>query len=214
MEPRSAERGNNFARRLLSEFAICFNGATLSRTWKHLRQRSRAPVERASMEPRSAERGNRRRDRVLAFDEELQWSHAQPNVETARLRRSPSRRRVYMQLQWSHAQPNVETVENVHRFDSFQSASMEPRSAERGNVQPRISPFINPVLQWSHAQPNVETEFFPLPFRADVGLQWSHAQPNVETNVIGIVVEVFPSFNGATLSRTWKHRHGDGRLPP
>ncbi len=135
MEPRSAERGNIPMCAQLSGIVKCFNGATLSRTWKrifvtvarHQPQgfngatlsrtwklpsrpgRDRA-VSVASMEPRSAERGNlikngkcqscggRFNGATLSrtwkpfeiteqelWDIMLQWSHAQPNVETAHI---------------------------------------------------------------------------------------------------------------------------------
>ncbi len=60
----------------------------------------------------------------------LQWSHAQPNVETER---KIGERRKAGPLQWSHAQPNVET---------------------KGQQQIKL---LQLALQWSHAQPNVET---------------------------------------------------------
>ncbi len=109
----------------------------------------------------------------------LQWSHAQPNVETARRTfQSPVRgggfngatlsrtwkltlngERVsgVQRLQWSHAQPNVETLLDEGLITEDQ------------------------VLQWSHAQPNVETEWVEDAITAAQKLQWSHAQPNVET---------------------------------
>ncbi len=58
MEPRSAERGNVF------------------------RTRTVASRPTASMEPRSAERGNGATEGAVFDPDALQWSHAQPNVET------------------------------------------------------------------------------------------------------------------------------------
>ncbi len=109
-------------------------------------------------------------------------------------------------LQWSHAQPNVETGTTLVEAARGYLASMEPRSAERGNEMWISILARNIALQWSHAQPNVET--FKARKRSDKransfngatlsrtwkpvglynfglyssGLQWSHAQPNVET---------------------------------
>ncbi len=156
-----------------------FNGATLSRTWKRPRRadrrRRQARFNGATLS-RTWKR-NTDRDQPIAHCA-LQWSHAQPNVETRAAERrddhfsddasmeprsaergndaaSASRLRAKM-LQWSHAQPNVETILDVHRFNPFKRASMEPRSAERGNSD------LSRLVCW-------------------------HS-----------------SFNGATLSRTWK----------
>src|SRR5882672_4936044 len=85
-----------------------FNGATLSRTWK---------LERDL----EGETGLR----------VLQWSHAQSNVETRQIGNNLGQR---IGLQWSHAQSNVETWKGRRdRPASRISASMEPRSVERGN---------------------------------------------------------------------------------
>ncbi len=84
------------------------------------------------MEPRSAERGNV----ALSYRESVTASR----------------------LQWSHAQPNVETGTVTKVAIVVISASMEPRSAERGNSLPVTwSGTGSAALQWSHAQPNVET---------------------------------------------------------
>ncbi len=158
----------------------------------------------------------------------LQWSHAQPNVETCKIILS-----VFFgtMLQWSHAQPNVETRSDCSLRRQMLKASMEPRSAERGNFETVRAQFFLPIasmeprsaergnihkepknyllrisLQWSHAQPNVETTFarhFDVIIPAQ--LQWSHAQPNVETaRNESACNRGGRSFNGATLSRTWK----------
>ncbi len=58
------------------------------------------------MEPRSAERGNAPLATCLSRYRPLQWSHAQPNVETAQAAPHAPLENL---LQWSHAQPNVET---------------------------------------------------------------------------------------------------------
>ncbi len=107
MEPRSAERGNKPFAIGFSRHLQRFNGATLSRTWK--------PVLRYSPVSGNA----------------LQWSHAQPNVETSSGIADSS---VQPGLQWSHAQPNVETRGMTYLNSAKKRASMEPRSAERGNA--------------------------------------------------------------------------------
>ncbi len=107
MEPRSAERGNARCSGGTRIPKVRFNGATLSRTWK-------------------------------------------PDACNQALK-------VAQELQWSHAQPNVETIFVAAPHERLTQASMEPRSAERGN----------PALRRS------------LTSRI--------------------------RFNGATLSRTWKH---------
>ena len=83
MEPRSVERGNPKRAGRPCKPRSCFNGATLSRTGKRV--------------PLFAPFGN---------NPELQWSHAQSNVETAIAPLGDPRQFV---LQWSHAQSNVET---------------------------------------------------------------------------------------------------------
>ncbi len=180
MEPRSAERGNDVAESAASVSCWSFNGATLSRTWKHrsmianrfatrrfngatlsrtwkpmpYRRRDRGVA--ASMEPRSAERGN---DSIAA---RAKRSSCRFNGATlSRTWKLSSAKgncvRLFL-LQWSHAQPNVETVWSRRRCATNDTASMEPRSAERGNTLDRIP---------------------------------------IGTRQCG--------FNGATLSRTWKH---------
>ena len=131
MEPRSAERGNTPHTLPAPHRQSCFNGATLSRTWKQVGVVCAHDPNEASMEPRSAERGNVKREIENRYMRELlQWSHAQPNVETPP-KRAPIRWR--FRLQWSHAQPNVETDLRHTGATRIVSASMEPRSAERGN---------------------------------------------------------------------------------
>ncbi len=132
MEPRSAERGNNSLNPCECMPQTGFNGATLSRTWKPDLQGD-----------------------AWFLSTPLQWSHAQPNVETPRwIPRSPATTRRFngatlsrtwkpkarlraaitaARLQWSHAQPNVETIAKAAKAYKPKRASMEPRSAERGN---------------------------------------------------------------------------------
>ncbi len=203
MEPRSAERGNApGADAGPGRVAIA---SMEPRSAERGNAASHPPGEGrndASMEPRSAERGN---------------VQLRGNSQTPKL------------LQWSHAQPNVET-RCRDRFDTeFSGASMEPRSAERGNPAVAGKLLHRVRLQWSHAQPNVETCSSGAWPRKLGWLQWSHAQPNVETPIESVVVFqklmasmeprsaergnradlsetslIRECFNGATLSRTWK----------
>ncbi len=133
MEPRSAERGNRRSTSISAPWNACFNGATLSRTWKHRQITIQQYHEFvASMEPRSAERGNGLSRRRNGRRRWLQWSHAQPNVET----RKPS--------PWRHAagrasmEPRSAERGNARSLNRshcrMAQASMEPRSAERGNA--------------------------------------------------------------------------------
>ncbi len=276
MEPRSAERGNFWADFGAKIGLESFNGATLSRTWKPRLRGFFARGSLASMEPRSAERGNGYFDACPASKfRALQWSHAQPNVETqkpgsllrlqsrasmeprsaergnkalTRTRRlrlpsfngatlsrtwKPSRRRRFRNACSSFNGATLSRTwkpRPAHQSSSEPRASMEPRSAERGNNGQfwNTLPII-PALQWSHAQPNVETLLLVSDqvqynlgfngatlsrtwkhpskrrFAPSLGrLQWSHAQPNVETKSNKEIADLVGSFNGATLSRTWK----------
>ncbi len=131
MEPRSAERGN---------FA-----------WAH----SSGRIQTASMEPRSAERGNfldRHEDQTGVSG--LQWSHAQPNVETS-ARPLPLTCNTSASMEPRSAERGNK-VNYVIRVKA-KTASMEPRSAERGNCGIGGHAASTLALQWSHAQPNVET---------------------------------------------------------
>ncbi len=157
MEPRSAERGNLKAMLLMCISIQRFNGATLSRTWKR---------------PRPAS-GCRCRRRFNGATLSRTWKQ-RAGCDDCGPRRTT--------LQWSHAQPNVETCQLSPNGADARAASMEPRSAERGNSGGiQLVATYTKELQWSHAQPNVETAF-AVGARTQRGqLQWSHAQPNVET---------------------------------
>ncbi len=155
MEPRSAERGN-----------LSFSLPPLHRL-------------KASMEPRSAERGNMGLCALILSQSPLQWSHAQPNVETG----------------WRRSACGLRTTR-------FNGATLS-RTWKRRRLRFKTSTLCS--LQWSHAQPNVETSGYRQIIRPERVLQWSHAQPNVETTgIFSRVPKVFVGFNGATLSRTWK----------
>ncbi len=106
MEPRSAERGNRDTNDSKALLRACFNGATLSRTWKHIIEHALLRVTMASMEPRSAERGNHsncgHKDSPFIASMEPRSAERGNNND---YRKGTERNR----------------------------ASMEPRSAERGN---------------------------------------------------------------------------------
>ena len=113
-------------------YSCCFNGATLSRTWKRCRGwvgllrpsgfngATLSRTWKRSVSPRVTVGANR-----------LQWSHAQPNVET---------RQVLIALnRVKHASTEPRSAERGNRHSSTRQgrvgrASMEPRSAERGNA--------------------------------------------------------------------------------
>ncbi len=107
MEPRSAERGNARAACQQDEIDARFNGATLSRTWKRERKVSIL-------------------DNGRCFNGATLSRTWKPATKLQSLAES-------FLLQWSHAQPNVETHHLQLGGRARQGASMEPRSAERGN---------------------------------------------------------------------------------
>ena len=87
--------------------------------------------EIASMEPRSLERGNP--GTILWANKAaqgLQWSHVHSNVETGD---KSDKSILQIVLQWSHVHSNVETASGEEACIVSRTASMEPRSLERGN---------------------------------------------------------------------------------
>ena len=110
MEPRSAERGNV----------------------KHLIRRQAEML--ASMEPRSAERGNELPPHLAVDLNQLQWSHAQPNVETST---PPPAGAVSGQASMEPRSAERGNGRDRSRLGADGYASMEPRSAERGNEAKR-----------------------------------------------------------------------------
>ncbi len=84
-------------------------------------------------------------------------------------------------LQWSHAQPNVETDTTYEQPLRGNRASMEPRSAERGN-------------HWRLAG-----SFYRLP-----GFNGATLSRTWKLVLKGGAYWQLRGFNGATLSRTWK----------
>ena len=154
----------------------------------------------ASMEPRSAERGNACPCCWRAVSAcELQWSHAQLSVETRALDDHGVRRRRV--LQWSHAQLSVETWSLPTAGSSMIKASMEPRSAERGNRQTLSN--SGSASKASMEPRSAERGNLPASIRSNAArlLQWSHAQLSVETRGRGYPETQFQGcFNGATLS--------------
>ncbi len=155
MEPRSAERGNELEvkqscrRRLASMEPRSAERGNLKQKAK------KRGVKVASMEPRSAERGNRQAGLVFDFGERR--FNGATLSRTWKRQDAAAADGVPVELQWSHAQPNVETRHLPLWGGVPPWASMEPRSAERGNDRDR-------ELTLARQQ----------------------------------------SFNGATLSRTWK----------
>ncbi len=253
MEPRSAERGNYQWKCPNIQRLQGFNGATLSRTWKRgilpLQLQELSP---ASMEPRSAERGNRPPD--FARKRRRRSFNGATLSRTWKPAAQPSTAIAVAPLQWSHAQPNVETTQRCTACGNPLGASMEPRSAERGNkktntnrkerktasMEPRSAERGNRAVSAGGHPPDRRFNGATLSrtwkrargFAVAVGatgfngatlsrtwkrcitrnlpailawLQWSHAQPNVETLVPPARgARDGERFNGATLSRTWK----------
>ncbi len=183
------------------------------------------------MEPRSAERGNYPNAPYTVFEfSQLQWSHAQPSVETAMPPIGLERLRKASMEPRSAERGNGQVIEE-RRCES--DASMEPRSAERGNIatasenaaerqasmEPRSAERGNSAACAGHPQwcacfngatlsrawkPVVPGSKLPETVYA---LQWSHAQPSVETSNPAPARSFdarAPGFNGATLSRAWK----------
>ena len=156
MEPRPHERGNACASGApLCALALCFNGATSSRTWKRGTEVEDAGEDTGlqwSHVLTNVETS--RRARPLLRKALLQWSHVLTNVETPDARRLGHTRE---ELQWSHVLTNVET-ESLRQTEqqtwgfnratssrtwkllrckemdvNTEQASMEPRPHERGN---------------------------------------------------------------------------------
>src|SRR5438874_8929269 len=96
--------------------------------------------------------------------------------------RAPSTR---CPLQWSHVPANVETRAAALCARWRGSASMEPRSCERGNMTaPHLNYVDQRLLQWSHVPANVETFLCHRHWRLLPQLQWSHVPANVETRPV------------------------------
>ena len=113
MEPRSASV-ETFGDPRGQSLITGFNGATLNRAWK-------------------PDSGLPHRSEITG----LQWSHAQPNVETSCVTRAAD---AYRTLQWSHAQrawKRVRSGSRIHRRDRFNGATL----SERGNIV---------LLAWIH----------------------------------------------------------------
>ncbi len=205
MEPRSAERGNVVVAARKRSSGVCFNGATLSRTWKLVRRGwwrcgslgfNGATLSRTWKLSRSA--GGRsgsdcfngatlsrtwKRDYMETF---LVRRHGCFNGATLSRTWKPTRLRQRRSLRPGAASMEPRSAErgnekNEKFVKERLEASMEPRSAERGNALFVAALFVAALLQWSHAQPNVETQSRRASRREAIELQWSHAQPNVET---------------------------------
>ena len=204
MEPRSVERGNahffiaSVAAPCFNGATFCptrkpltgvirhrrhrprFNGATLSRTWKHA---YRQPAERyplpASMGPRPVERGNQEEGSNLPQQPTLlQWGHAQSNVETTRATRLRTARRCFNGATLSRTWKRRGVRAGHPRTSGFNGATLS-RTWKLAGAYAATTATL--ALQWSHAQSNVETVWLAWRSRSRAGLQWSHAQSNVET---------------------------------
>ncbi len=134
-------------------------------------------------------------------------------------------------LQWSHAQPNVETEGFRCLIDETSSASMEPRSAERGNqikiarlitreaasMEPRSAERGNAgggltfdVPSWASMEPRSAERGNPglgrkIKEQIGASMEPRSAERGNKTSEVSIASET-SGFNGATLSRTWKRR--------
>ncbi len=109
-------------------------------------------------------------------------------------------------LQWSHAQPNVETHLSIALLVFGNYASMEPRSAERGNLPYTLkinlakARFNGATLSRTWKQKHEPLALCHI-WRfngATLSRTWKPAR-KVETDARRV-----GRFNGATLSRTWK----------
>ena len=132
MEPRPHERGNSRLTSPTSTRRLRFNGATSSRTWKHVAAAPRREEDEASMEPRPHERGNGPPKSPDPRDDYASMEprpHERGNGQPASPRRESDHR-----LQWSHVLTNVETRRRHDLHQCRRQASMEPRPHERGNV--------------------------------------------------------------------------------
>src|SRR5690606_37588017 len=89
----------------------------------------------ASMGPRSCERGNSRIELRREFMASLlQWGRARVSAETPNLVRQ---RVASTELQWGRARVSAETFPTSVTDEFGVSASMGPRSCERGNLPQR-----------------------------------------------------------------------------
>ncbi len=160
------------------------------------------------MEPRSVERGNQPVDDCSA-DSRKSASMEPRSVERGNTATQSSQHRARQELQWSHAQSNVETtlVERLRpqRMSSFNGATLSRTWKRESLTQSRISATM---LQWSHAQSNVET------MRRDRQRRSTRTRASMEPRSVergnaasaADSCTVATGFNGATLSRTWKRR--------
>jgi len=182
-----------------------FNGATLSRTWKPLTIFTSSIVFAICFNGATLSRTWKLFivDAVAAGDVGLQWSHAQSNVET------PKAGRKSAQPQSASMEPrSVERGNNLScaAQAATSDASMEPRSVERGNTSGSTTIAVLMPLQWSHAQSNVETTRRRQAIRDYRPLQWSHAQSNVETICLRSEPRAFEELQ-------WSHAQSNVETP-
>jgi len=108
----------------------------------------------ASMGPRSCERGNSAPIKQVAGKVMLQWGRARASAEmtVTTPKVTPS-----AMLQWGRARASAEIAVELSGFTSAVTASMGPRSCERGNsVIITWSRCGALVLQWGRARASAE----------------------------------------------------------
>src|SRR5262245_34629916 len=113
----------------------------------------------------------------------------------------------FVKLQWSHAQPNVETRRKHDALRIRILASMEPRSAERGNIGKFGS--IGGELDASMEPRSVERGNPDLPnalARITAASTEPHSVERGKPKCAGRPYRRLSCFNGAALSRTGKLR--------
>ncbi len=199
MEPRSIERG-----KWLKRLPVGFQGHRASMEPRSI-ERGKAsicavvkPSFSASMEPRSIERGKYARTWHSLLGVALQWSRDQLNAES-RCRRWGRTRR--LMLQWSRDQLNAESCQRVRYWDRASTASMEPRSIERGKPSGSCGTWrVNDRLQWSRDQLNAERGDDQRREAGSRKLQWSRDQLNAESVESCCSLIRIRCFNGAAIN--------------
>ena len=179
MEPRFLKRGNAKVGGNRRRRRNCFNGTTLSQTWKFVRLLLELGVHYT-----------------------LQWNHAFSNVEI--IFRRENRNAVDV-LQWNHAFSNVEITYEWKETKDLNSASMEPRFLKRGNYR-RQRP--NHLTTPASMEPRFLKRGNNRSCRDWAWIKRASMEPRFlkRGNPTGAspANKVITSFNGTTLSQTWK----------
>ena len=76
---------------------------------------------------------------------------------------------------------NAETEFHTFQQADIITASMGPRSHERGNSATRLRPKTRHSLQWGRVLMNAETEFHTFQQADIITLQWGRVLMNAET---------------------------------